>query len=558
MPLCIADLKKAPRWSLFFLLLFFLSQSVQAASSAIASAHPMATEAGLKILDAGGNAFDAAITVSSVLAVVEPYGSGFGGGGFWLLHRNSDSRQVMIDGREKAPLMAHRDLYLDENGEVIANASVDGALAAGIPGMPAALVYLSEHYGQLPLYETLQPAIKIAQTGFPVDAYYQKMARFRLAALLSSLAASELFLQDDKVPELGFVIRQPDLAKTMAILASEGFDGFYRGGIARQLVDSVQAAGGIWTLQDLAEYQVIERAAVSITYKDKKIISASLPSSGGIVMAEIFNMLATFDLNKLSEAQQVQVIVEAMRRAYKDRAEYLGDQDYVDVPVAKLLSENYAQQLASDIQLNKAGQSAEMPSQEEGRDTSHFSIIDKAGNRVAATLSINYPFGSGLVAEGTGVLLNDEMDDFSSSPGVPNVYGLVGSDANAIEPGKRMLSSMSPTFVESDAGIAVLGTPGGSRIITMVLLAILEMEKNHDPQKWVDLPRYHHQYLPDVIQYEAGAFSDQVINQLSAMGYRLTKVKNSYGNMQAIFKDNNTGKLKAASDRRGIGKAMVR
>ena len=554
----ITDLKKAPWRSLFFLWLIFLALPVQAAGSAIASAHPLATQAGMKILDNGGNAFDAAITVSSVLAVVEPYGSGFGGGGFWLLHRELDNRQVMIDGREKAPLSAHRDMYLDENGEVIANASVDGALAAGIPGMPAALVYLSEKYGQLPLHETLQPAIDIAQKGFPVEAHYQQMARFRLAALQSSFAAKEIFLQDDMVPELGYVIRQPDLAKTIAALASGGFDGFYRGEVARQLVDGVQAAGGIWTMQDLAQYQVVERVPVRFSYKDKTIVSASLPSSGGIVMAQIFNMLATFDLDNLSATQQVQVIVEAMRRAYKDRAEYLGDQDFIDVPVGKLLNKNYAQQLASDIQLNRAGQSKKMPVQKEGQDTSHFSIIDKAGNRVAATLSINYPFGSGFVAEGTGVLLNDEMDDFSSSPGVPNVYGLVGSDANAIEPAKRMLSSMSPTFVESDTGIAVLGTPGGSRIITMVLLAILEMEKSNDPQQWVELPRYHHQYLPDVIQYEENAFSDELANQLSAMGYRLKKLKNRYGNMQAIFKDNKTGELKAASDKRGIGQAMVR
>lgn len=558
MQFCMTDFKKAPRRSLFFLLVLFLIQPVQAGSSAIASAHPLATEAGMSILEKGGNAFDAAITVSAVLAVVEPYGSGFGGGGFWLLHRESDNRQVMIDGREKAPLSAQRDMYLDENGEVIANASVDGALAAGIPGTPAALVYLSEQYGRLPLQETLQPAIDIAKKGFPVDAYYQRMARFRLAALQSSFAASEIFLQDDKVPELDFVIRQPDLANTISAIASNGFAGFYQGEVAHRLVDKVRASGGIWTLQDLEQYQVVERLPVRFTYKDKTIVSASLPSSGGIVMAQIFNMLAAFDLENLSRAQQVQVAVEAMRRAYKDRAEYLGDQDFVDVPVARLLAKKYAQQLVSDVQLNRAGRSKKMPVKKEGQDTSHFSIIDKSGNRVAATLSINYPFGSGFVAEGTGVLLNDEMDDFSASPGVPNVYGLVGSDANAIEPAKRMLSSMSPTFVESEAGIAVIGTPGGSRIITMVLLAILEMEKSNDPQQWVTLPRYHHQYLPDVIQYEENAFSDELINQLSEMGYELKKLNNSYGNMQAIFKDNQTGELKASSDKRGIGKAMAR
>ena len=541
-----------------FLFVLLSFSAVQASSqSAIASAHPLATDAGMEILRKGGNAFDAAVTVSAVLGVVEPYSSGFGGGGFWLLHRASDGKQVMLDGRERAPLAAHRDMYLDANGEVIPKASIDGPLAAGIPGMPAALVHLAEHYGRLPLKQTLQPAIDIARNGFEVDAYYQKMIGWRLAAIQSSMAASEIFLQGDQVPETGYRIKQPDLADTLSLLAEKGFDGFYQGKTAQKLVNSVKASGGIWSLQDLAEYRVKERQPVRVGFQGKTIVSAALPSSGGIVLAQVFNMLGTYKLDTLSRAQKTHLIVESMRRAYRDRARFLGDQDVVEVPVSKLLDPDYAKHLGSDIRLDSASRSESLPGESEGQDTTHFSVLDAQGNRVSATLSINYPFGSGFVAEGTGVLLNDEMDDFSSSPGVPNVYGLVGSDANAIAPGKRMLSSMSPTFVESNEGVAILGTPGGSRIITMVLLAILEMDKTQDPQDWVDLPRFHHQYLPDVIQYEPGALDDALAEQLQALGHKMKPLDDTYGNMHAIFVNRKTGEVKAASDKRGIGTASV-
>lgn len=526
-------------------------------SSAVASAHPLATRAGISILQQGGNAFDAAVTVSAVLAVVEPYSSGMGGGGFWLLHRSSDNHQVMIDGREKAPLAAHRDMYLDGNGQVKKNVSINGALAAGIPGQPAALAYIARHYGRLSLAETLQPAIDLAEKGFIVEEYYQKMAGWRLSALQDSLAASEIFLQQDQVPQTGYRVVQQDLAETLKRMARFRHDGFYRGDTAQMLVDAVQRAGGIWSLQDLKEYKVVERPPVRIRYHDQDITAASLPSSGGIVLGQILNILSLYDLQNQDRITRLHLIIEAMRRAYRDRALYLGDADFVDVPGERLLSLPYARQLAKDIAISKASVSEGISKTEEGRDTTHFSILDKEGNRVSATLSINYPFGSGFVAAGTGVLLNDEMDDFSSSPGIPNIYGLVGSDANAIEPGKRMLSSMTPVFVESDNGVAILGTPGGSRIITMVLLAILELQDSTDPQDWVNLPRFHHQYLPDKVQYEQEAFADEVIQQLKALGHQLKQLDNSYGNMQAIYLDKKTGQVKAASDRRGIGAASV-
>ena len=547
---------KAPLWSLFFV--FLLYQQTQAAESAIASAHPLATNAGMAILEQGGNAFDAAVTVSAVLGVVEPYGSGFGGGGFWLLHRQADQKQVMIDGRETAPLAAHRDMYLDDSGNVIPNASINGPLSAGIPGMPAALVHLAENYGLLPLKTTLAPAIEIAEQGFEVESYYQKMAGWRLQALQDSFSASEIFLQDNDVPESGYKIRQPELAATIKLIAEKGFDGFYKGTVAEKLIRGVRDNGGIWSSEDLTDYQVIERQPVVFEYRGKKIISAALPSSGGIVMAQIFNILSNYDLTALNQTQQIHLVIEAMRRAYQQRAKYLGDLDFVDVDVKKLISQVHAYRLAENIQLDKASVSQDAEARQKGRDTTHFSIIDKAGNRVAATLSINYPFGSGFVPEGTGVLLNDEMDDFSSSPGVPNVYGLVGSSANAIEPGKRMLSSMSPTFVESDDGVAILGTPGGSRIISMVTLAVLAMDKTTNPKDWVDLPRYHHQNLREHVQYEKGAFTENQITQLTDFGHKLTQLEIPYGNMHAIYLDKKTGQVTAASDSRGIGLATVK
>jgi len=550
---------KAPLGSLLLLLVLLVWSPVSISNqSAIASAHPLATDAGMQILDQSGNAFDAAIAVAAVLAVVEPYGSSLGGGGFWLLHRASDNKQVMLDGRETAPLAASPDMYLDDSGKVIKNLSINGPLSAGIPGIPAALVHLAKHYGKLPLEQSLAPAIQFAHDGFNVDEYYLKMAGWRLSALQASIAASDIFLQNDQLPEIGYLIKQPDLATVLELLAEEGREGFYQGKIAKRLVDGVRAAGGIWSLEDLKQYQVKERQPVKVAYRDKTIISAALPSSGGIVMAQALNILSEFDLSAMSPVEKKHLIVESMRRAYKDRAIYMGDQDFVEVPVAKLISADYAKQKSKNIQMNKASVSEAMIAKEDGADTTHYSILDIEGNRVSATLSINYPFGSAFVPEGTGVLLNDEMDDFSASPGVPNVYGLVGSEANAIAPGKRMLSSMSPTFVESQAGVAILGTPGGSRIITMVLLAILEMDKNNDPQHWVDLPRYHHQYLPDVIQYESNAFDQLAIDKLKSMGHKLKLLDDSYGNMHAVFWNRETGEVTAASDKRGIGKASVK
>jgi len=530
------------------------------ATSAIASAHPLATRAGLEILDAGGNAFDAAIAVTAALAVVEPTGSGLGGGGFWLLHRNHDDFDVMIDGRERAPLSATKDMYLDHEGELVPRLSVDGPLAAGIPGTPAALMHLAQAYGKLPLTRSLAPAIRLAKEGFAVDEHYRRMARFRLNALRDSPAAAAIFLHDNNAPQAGYIIKQPDLAQTLGAIAQQGAGGFYHGPLAKRLVDGVRAAGGIWTLEDLAQYRVIERAPIVGTYRGMKITSAAPPSSGGIALLTMLNILANYELDKLAAPTRKHLIVEAMRRAYRDRAEYLGDPDFVDIPTARLIHPYYGTWLSQSIRLDRATPSSTLPSfatAAMGNDTTHFSILDNEGNRVAATLSINFPFGAAFVPPGTGVLLNDEMDDFSAKPGTPNVYGLVGDVSNAIEPGKRPLSSMSPTFVEDTRGVAILGTPGGSRIITMVLLGILDFANGNGPESWVKTKRYHHQYLPDAITYEPGAFSAEEITALEALGHHLKARSRPYGNMQAVFWDRENNKVTAASDPRGNGQASV-
>ena len=529
--------------------------------AAIASAHPLATEAGLEILNKGGNVFDAAVAVSATLAVVEPSGSGLGGGGYWLLHREKDGFETMIDGREKAPLAAHKDMYLDKTGKVIPRLSIDGAKAAAIPGMPAALVHLSEKYGRLPLAESLKPAIRAAKTGFAIGERYRKLLKFRAGVIKKDPQAAKIFLADGEVPKAYSILRQPDLANTLNELAESGHDGFYSGDVAEKLVAGVNKAGGIWSKQDLASYQVVEREPVRGNYHGIKITSAAPSSSGGIVLIEALNVLSGYDLKNIDETTRKHLIAEALRRAYHDRALYLGDADFIDIPVKRLLNDDYAAGLRSSLRQDKALASAmlsgDIQQQPEGINTTHFSIIDDEGNRVAATLSINFPFGAGVVAAGTGVLLNDEMDDFVSQPGAMNGYGLVGGVANAIAPGKRMLSSMAPTFLDDGNNVAVVGTPGGSRIISMVLLAALDFAKGNGPESWVQVPRFHHQFMPDVIEYEKGAMTADEITGLTAMGHQMKEARYNYGDMHAVQWNKTTHQLTAASDRRGEGRAAV-
>lgn len=547
---------KLQRLFLFFagcLVVALPLQAKQPPGAAIASAHELATRAGFEVLEQGGNAFDAAVAVSAALGVVEPTSSGFGGGGFWLLHLAGEDRSVFLDGREQAPSAATKDMYLDDEGEVDRDLAINGPLAAGIPGHPAALAHLAERYGNLSLADNLAPAIRIAEEGFPAYPKLTRLLEFRRETMLRWDAAPEIFLRDGEIPTEGETIRQPDLAATIRALAEEGRSGYYQGEVAEKLVRGVRDAGGIWTLEDLRNYEVAEREPVSFDYHDMHVVSAPPPSSGGAALATMLNILEGWDLDLLDPVQRRHLEIEAMRRAYRDRAIYLGDADFVDVPMAMLTSEDYAAGLRASIRLDRATPSDTLPgieSDARGRDTTHFSVIDADGNRVAATLTVNLPYGSTFMPPGTGVLLNNEMDDFSAKAGAPNAYGLIGDAANAIEPGKRPLSSMTPSFATRGDRVAVIGTPGGSRIITMVLLGLLDFYQGNGPESWVSLPRYHHQYLPDEVSCEPDACPPDLVEGLEALGHEVKHRDRDWGNMHGVMWDQSTGELEAASDPR--------
>ena len=529
--------------------------------SSVATAHDIATRTGLEILKKGGNAFDAAAAITASLAVVEPYGSGLGGGGFWLLHRSSDGQQVFIDGRETAPMRSQKNMYLDNNDEIIQGLSLNGPMAAGIPGIVAGIDHLVKHYGRLSLHDVLKPAIQQAKNGFSVTSRYKKLLKYRENVIRKNNNTSAIFLKKNKIPQVGDIIIQSDLANTLSMIAKGGSEVFYSGNFAQHMVNSVQDSGGIWETYDLENYKIIERKPIVINYKGIKITSAPLPSSGGIVLGQALNTLEKFDLNKYDAITRKHIVIESMKRAYRDRAVFLGDSDFINVPTNRLLDQNYAEGLALTIDIDSATPSIELgsmePTSNKGTNTTHFSVLDSNGNRVSATLSINLPFGSGFVVEGTGILLNNEMDDFTIKPHTPNTYGLIGHQANLIKPGKRPLSSMTPTFIESRDRIGILGTPGGSRIISMVLLAILDFEKGELPESWVRVSRYHHQYMPDLVQYEKNGLSRQEKIKLISKGHKLKEINRNYGNMQAImfWKGRNTHFV--ASDPRGEGTAKT-
>ncbi len=558
---------------LFSCLLVVLHGPVQAGeittTAGIASAHPLATKAGMKILRQGGNAFDAAIAITSTLAVVEPYSSGLGGGGFWLLYQKKTNKYIMIDGREKAPLAATRDMYLDKKGNVEPGKSMQGALASGIPGVPAAMVYLARHYGRFTLNKNLAHAVNYARHGYRINKTYRLYAKLRLKALRKNREAARIFLNNNEVPPEGYILKQPDLAKTLENISKNGINGFYSGKTAKALVNGVTRAQGIWSMQDLAQYQIVERKPVIFKYHNNRIISASPPSSGGIALAETLGILEAYNLGKIDKPAKIHLVTESMRRAYADRARFMGDPDFISIPTQWLLGKKHIASWRNSIRLDEATPSEFISDVREtgikGLDTTHFSIIDKFGNMVSATLSINYPFGACFVPPGTGVLLNDEMDDFSSKPGVPNIYGLVGAEANSIAGGKRPLSSMSPTFIENKDRIAVIGTPGGSRIISMVLLGILEFADGKTAKEIVGKRRYHHQYLPDFIMYEENALNKNEASRLRELGHTLKQKMSPYGgglgvygNMQIVILNRKDGSITAASDPRGLGLSIVK
>ncbi len=528
--------------------------------AAISSAHELATQAGLDVIRDGGNAFDAAIAVSSVLSVVEPISSGIGGGGFFLLHDARTGKDVFLDAREIAPQAATPEKFLDADGNLDNDKARHGPWSAGLPGLPAALVLLAEDYGKLPLSRTLAPAIRIAGEGFPVYPRLERGYAGKREVLERYPGTRALFLADGDPPKVGEILKQPDLARTLRLLAGKGFDGFYRGDVAEKLVAGVNAEGGQWTVAELADYRVREREPIRFRYKDWDITTAPPTSSGGVALAEILNMAAGWDLQSLDPAQRAHILVEAMRRAYRDRTIYLGDPDFTTVPMARLLSPAYAAGLRATIHPDKATPSELLPGHPaplEDEETTHFSIIDAEGNIVSATQTINLLYGSGLVPPGTGVILNDEMDDFALKPGTPNAFGVMGFEANAVEPGKRMLSSMTPTFMESPTKLAVLGAPGGSRIITEVLLGILAYDDGMTAEQVAALPRFHHQWLPDKVYVEPDAFDAATIAKLEAMGHTVEE-DGTWGVLNTVSWDKATNTLEGGADPRNpVGSAAV-
>jgi gamma-glutamyltranspeptidase/glutathione hydrolase len=524
--------------------------------AAIASPHPIATAAGQEILVDGGNAFDAAIAISATLAVVEPYGSGLGGGGFFLLRQSGEPVQYQfLDAREKAPLKSKPKMF-HRNGIVQPDLSLNGPLAAAIPGLPAGLVELAERYGRLPLSISLAPAIRVAYRGFKVDSVYRERASWRLFALRNDKESARLFLRNNEVPDLGEVITQPDLAQTLERLGDKGRAGFYSGLVAQALVSGVRRAGGIWNYHDFEEYEVVTRAPLRFQMADQReLISAPPPSAGGIALAQSLSMLQQLPWRESQNIQRAHYVIEALRRAYRDRV-LLGDPDFVPNPVAQVLATDYLLQLTTSIDPHRATPNNILPPAprwREGENTSHFAVLDTEGNAVTATLSLNLPFGSAFTVPGTGVILNDEMDDFAIDPKGQGGSAFTSIHPNAVEPGKRPLSSMSPSFIESPRSLAAFGTPGGSRIPSMVLLSMLKYLDDQPISSWTSTPRYHHQYTPNVVEYEPGTFTEQELIDLRERGYALKETARDFGNQQVLMWHKNNARVEAASDPRGIG-----
>ena len=529
--------------------------------AAIASAYPLATAAGMEILDQGGNAFDAAIAVSAALAVVEPKASSLGAGGFFLLHRGADGTDIFVDAREVAPLAATHDMFLDANGQVVKGRSTSTALAAAIPGEVAGWAHLAGHYGRLPLARSLAPAIRLAREGFPVYAQLREEIDAKRGQFEKTPDGRRIFLPGGDLPAVGSVLKERELARTLELIARNGADAFYRGPFAKKLVDGVQKLGGIWSLEDLAGYRVVERKPLMGEYRGAHVVTAPPPSAGGITLIDSLNILSGYNLDKLDSVTRKHLVIEALRRVHRDRAEYLGDPDFVSIPLERLLSPYYAAGQRASIRLDRAMPSDLLPGYEaapSGTNTTHFSVLDRDGNRVAGTVTLNGWFGTGLLVTGTGVILNNEMDDFAVKAGAPNIYQLVGAEANAVAPRKRPLSSMAPTFIESDRGLMILGSPGGSFIPTMVLLGTLNWMAGADAAAVVAAPRFHHQYQPDMVFAEPDAFTADERAALEKRGHSMRSWPETIGNMQVITWDYADDSVKAASDPRRSGGSLVR
>jgi gamma-glutamyltranspeptidase / glutathione hydrolase len=554
---------------------------VHGAHAMVASVHELASRTGVQIMRAGGNAVDAAVATGFALAVVHPQAGNLGGGGFMLI-RMADGKVHFIDYREKAPAAATANMYLDAQGNVIPRASIVGYKSIAVPGSVAGLVYAEKTYGKLTLAQVMAPAIKLARDGFPLT--WTDAKDMRDPDLAKFPESRRIFQRDGRYYQQGDIFRQPDLARTLQRIAAHP-DDFYHGAMARQIAATVQQGGGLMTADDLARYEVKERQPVRGTYRGYGIISAPPPSSGGVALVEILNILGGYDLAKLGNrsAASIHLTVEAFRRAYFDRAEFLGDSDFSNVPVAQLIDKRYAEAWRETINPHQASVSKDLKRPAifseldryarshpqplavyDSPHTTHYSIVDPEGNAVAVTTTLNDSFGSRVTVKGLGFLLNDEMDDFTSKPGVPNLYGLIQGPANAIGPYKRPLSAMTPTIVTKDGKLfLVLGSPGGARIITTVaniLMGVVDYGMNI--QESVNAPRFHNQWLPDLVRLEQW-FSPDTADALRKMGHKIefgVRYGNDFepywGDGECIEVDPHTGERLGASDVRNNGRSL--
>jgi gamma-glutamyltranspeptidase/glutathione hydrolase len=533
---------------------YHLQKKVTGSKGAVVSAHPLASQVGVSILKQGGNAVDAAIATQLALAVVYPGAGNIGGGGFMVAHL-SNGKNVSIDYREKAPGKAARDMYLDKDGNPQMNLSQDGHLAAGVPGTIAGL-FASHKYGKLPFSKLIQPAIELAEKGFAITKSEAASLNGTRADFLKLNKAATAFVKAGSWKE-GDTLIQKELANTLKRIRDKGKDGFYKGETAKYIVESMQQAGGIISYEDLDQYKAKERTPDVFQYKGHTIVTMPLPSSGGVILQQMMKMIEKRNIAalKFQTAESVQLMTEVERRAYADRAEFLGDPDFVKVPVKTLTSEAYLTERMKDYDISKAGNSisTQAGSVKESEETTHLSVVDEKGNAVSVTTTLNGGYGSRAVVAGAGFILNNEMDDFSVKPGVPNMYGAVGNEKNAIAPGKRMLSSMTPTIVlKYNQPYIVAGTPGGTTIPTSVfqtLVNILEFGMNAEDA--VNKPKFHHQWLPDDIKVEKD-FDATVKKQLEAMGYKVV-TRGQIGRTEVILINtvNNKRVITAVGDKRG-------